>query len=147
MNRQQLLSQLIANFQNLYRGMLHKSDSHQDGIPFGQKAALLSVSLYGTANVKQIAKTLHITSGAATQHVEALVKEGLVQRAVDPHDRRNVIITVSAKGKVLTRQLEQRRLEMMEELFSDITDQELVAYNNIMSKVSQKINQENKNNV
>jgi DNA-binding MarR family transcriptional regulator len=140
MNRNQLLQQLMENLQSMYRGMQHKSDFLKEGIPFGQKAALFTITVHGATNVKQLASLLHVTSGAATQHVEALVQEGLVERTTDANDRRNVIIVLSAKGKSLMKKLEQNRLTMLEALFSDITDQELTAYVNVMEKVNHKLN-------
>ncbi len=142
MNRKELLRQLMENYQSMYRGILHKSSSQKDDIPFGQKAALFTIAIHKTTNIKQLAHNLHLTSGAATQHVEALVKEGLAERIPDLKDRRNVVILLSAKGKVLIKKLERRRMTIFEELFNDITDQELAAYNRVMEKVSHKIEQQ-----
>lgn len=139
MDRQQLLHQLIQNLQGLYRGMHHASDFQKDSIPFGQKAALFTIASHKTINVKQLANILHITSGAATQHIESLVKVGLVEREIDPNDRRNVIIKLSAHGKSLIQKLEKSRMKMLEELFSDITDKELKAYIDVMEKVNLKL--------
>jgi len=123
----------------MYRGMHHKSDFLKEGIPFGQKTALFTIALHDAINVKQLANILHITSGAATQQVEALVQESLVERTTDTSDRRNVIIVLSAKGKSLMKKLEQNRLAMLEDLFSDVTDQELAAYIGVMEKVNNKL--------
>ncbi len=141
MDRKSLLQQLIENLQNIYREMQHTSDYQKYGIPFGQKAALFTVAIHRSINVKQLAAILHVTSGAATQHVDALVKERLVARSTDAHDRRTVTIVLSGKGKRLIKKLEQNRMATVKTLFADVTDDELMAYNRIMEKVNQHINQ------
>ncbi|MBO7298507.1 MAG: MarR family transcriptional regulator [Kiritimatiellae bacterium] len=49
--------------------------------------------------LKDIAKSVKVTPGAASQMVDFLVKKGYVDRKQNEHDRRAVIITLSEKGK------------------------------------------------
>lgn len=90
-------------------------------------------------NVKQLACALHVTSGAATQHIEALSQEGFVVRSQDKDDRRNVIITLTPKGREVSDKLQTDRLERLRILFCDVTDDELEIYDAIMDKIAAKI--------
>ena len=51
--------------------------------------------------LKDIAKSVKVTPGAASQMVDFLVKKGYVDRKQNEHDRRAVIITLSEKVKKL----------------------------------------------
>jgi DNA-binding MarR family transcriptional regulator len=136
MNRKETLQELIVSFQSMHRGMVHRGSSIKDSIPFGQKAALFTIAMHKTINIKSLASLLHVTPGAATQHVEALVQEGLVERNTDTIDRRNVTITLSKKGSKLAQKFRKHRFEMMEKLFSEISDQELQTYLDITKKIT-----------
>ena len=146
MNRDDLFNQLIDSFHGVQRGVLRSSDYQKEGIPFGQKAALLTIAVNKTINVKQLAEELHVTSGAATQHVEALVHEGLVVREIDENDRRNVVITLSNDGNKLLVKLRKNRVEKMKVLFSEVSDDELEIFINVMSKVTKCIKQKEEEN-
>lgn len=139
MNRKELLQQIAENMQGIYRGMGQRYDHSKGSIPHGQKAALFSIALSENINVKQLAEILHVTSGAATQHIEALFTEGFVERLTDPSDRRNVIVTLSPKGKELIKKLKLKRITMMDDLFQEVKDDELQAFCNVMKKVNEKI--------
>lgn len=137
MNRQLYFSQIITNFKSLKQSLMGQHDFKKDGIPYGQKDALFVIALHDRLNVKQLANFLHITSGAATQHVEALLQEDLVKRQQDPADRRNVIISLSSNGQRLFSKMQKARLAKFEKLFASVTDEELMIYSRVMEKVIQ----------
>jgi DNA-binding MarR family transcriptional regulator len=47
---------------------------------------------------------LVLTSGAMTHRVDALERDGLVERVGDPRDRRSTLVALTAKGKTVTDQ-------------------------------------------
>ena len=145
--RQQLFQDLVENFMGMYKGILRQHTS-AEVLPYGQKAALFTVAKHETLNVKELACILCVTSGAVTQHVEALVQAGLVVREADPDDRRIVTLKLTEAGKKLISKLKQQRLKMMEELFVDVGDAEIAAFVNIAGRISRKIqNKEETKNV
>ncbi len=138
-NRKDLSRKLLESFQGIYKVMLQRPPSAISTIPFGQKAALISVAIHKTISVKQLAAALHVTSGAATQHIEALVQAGLVIRNPDPNDRRTVRIKLSGKGMELIKKLERERLTLMETISSDISDEELEIFVRTAGKINDKL--------
>jgi DNA-binding MarR family transcriptional regulator len=54
--------------------------------------------------VSEISKLLHVTSPTVTQLLKGLEASGLIERNIDPADRRAVGITLTEKGKMVTQQ-------------------------------------------
>ena len=54
--------------------------------------------------VSQISKLLQVTPPTVTQLLKGLEANGLIERHIDPLDRRAVGITLSEKGEMVTRQ-------------------------------------------
>jgi DNA-binding MarR family transcriptional regulator len=136
--RQELFDQLTLSTQML-KSILHARSQTHEAIPHGQRAALLCVASCKSSNVKELARMLGVTSGAATQHIESLVQDELVTRTTDPDDRRNVIVQLSDNGRKLLKRLEQERNALMAELFESIDDNELAGFVAIVTKMSQNI--------
>ncbi|HLZ57723.1 MAG TPA: MarR family transcriptional regulator [Ktedonosporobacter sp.] len=54
--------------------------------------------------VSDISRLLHVTSPTVTQLLKGLEANGLVERHIDPTDRRSVGITLTRKGEQVTQQ-------------------------------------------
>ena len=52
--------------------------------------------------VSEISKLLHVTSPTITQLLKGLEATGLIERHIDPTDRRAVGITLTKKGEMVT---------------------------------------------
>lgn len=139
MDRKKLLNDLIANFQCVNRSILRNKESINGPLPFGQKSVLFAINVEGVSSIKTIANSLQITSGAATQHVEALHSQGLVERETDPTDRRSVNVKLSDSGEKMLNELHQERLKKVHELFSEISDSEISVFNKVLKNVNNKI--------
>ncbi len=140
MERDKLLEQIAENFVSVFRSMADRTEHHPLGkLPYGQKAALFWIARNKKSNVKQLASCLQITSGAVTQHVEALFTEGYVERLTDPEDRRNVVIVLTPKGETLIQKLLELRHTKMTELFKDTSHEELQTFNAVLEKINNKL--------
>src|SRR6266540_496892 len=53
--------------------------------------------------VSEISKQLHVTSPTITQLLKGLEMNGLIERSIDPTDRRSVGIKLTEKGEMVTR--------------------------------------------
>ena len=62
-----------------------------------------------------LARETDLSSGAMTNRIDRLEKRGLVRRKPDPHDRRGVNVSLTAKGRKLIDKAIQHRLESAKE--------------------------------
>jgi DNA-binding MarR family transcriptional regulator len=71
----------------------------QQGLSLPQVNALMYIFHAGECQVSDIGTLAEVSDAAASQLVERLVQQGLVDRREDPADRRNKQVTLSDKGK------------------------------------------------
>ena len=71
-------------------------------------------------NNTQISERMNLSPSRLTRIIDGLVKKGYMQRAIDPADRRNMIVTLSRRGKILTNKLNRAFVEVHEEILQDI---------------------------
>jgi DNA-binding MarR family transcriptional regulator len=72
--------------------------SRESGLSMSQLGALVYVHRAGSSGVTDLGDHLGVTSAAASQMLERLVKQELIQRSVDPNDRRVKQIVLTDKG-------------------------------------------------
>ena len=133
--RRQIFESMADDFQSVYKSLLKQKQAHLNDVPYGQRTALFNIALHERLQIKQLAELLQITSGAATQHAEALVQSGYIERMQDPSDRRVVHLTLSKEGKKRLHKLKKQRMERMMELFADVGDDELQEFVKTIKKI------------
>jgi DNA-binding MarR family transcriptional regulator len=137
MKRAELLSRLEHNMLVIGRGMHEEQLGHSKSSP-AQNHVLMIMCMQGEMGIKQLAEFLNVTSGAATQHVDALEKAGLVDREVNTSNRREVVIKVTDKGKRAFQEIRAEKTKALSKLFGDLNDGELKTLVDLIEKVSQK---------
>ncbi len=138
MNREALLNRLEDSMFAISKGM-HDDTLHYSGCSPAQNHALIVVGMQtGDVGIKQLARILCVTSGAATQHVDALEKAGLLIREMNLQNRREVILKMTEKGWDIYRELRHAKTKILNEIFTELSDLELDTLVQLVEKVSQK---------
>ena len=107
-------AQAVATAQKLFRSFMQfsKAQWHQRSIAGctpSEIRVLFSIKKgvkpdATDIKVSEISKLLHVTSPTVTQLLKGLEASGLIERNIDPADRRAVGITLTEKGKMVTQQ-------------------------------------------
>ena len=74
--------------------------------------------------MSNIAKKLRITTGTLTTNINRLVEKKLVNRFVDPNDRRRIILELTDASKEILKIHDKFHDEMIESLFQDLPIEE-----------------------
>ena len=90
-----------------------------------QVRALFALLREGESRMGTLASQLGISLSSATGLVDRLVEKQLVERWVDPGDRRSVIVRLAAEGQDLVERLLYLRRSEWEERLSVLTDPEV----------------------
>src|SRR3989344_6557193 len=139
--RKQKVEELIRNFQPLRHAMALPTTQYE-GIPritSSQWGVLMFVEQFGESTVKDVAKSLCITSSAATQLIDKLVTSGYVVREMHTQDRRAVTLTLSKKTKIRVNKMKKEVLQKFLKFFEVLNDKELDQYILLNKKIVERL--------
>ena len=91
------------------------------GQPLSHLEALRCVAEKGSPSLKDVATQLRITPPSASVLVEALVKKGLVVRAVSPADRRTTRLGLTPQAHRLFASLHKRKISIFKKMLSQLS--------------------------
>lgn len=117
--------------------MRHLSDEMQ--ITHPQWIVLHHVRKSGMINIKDLANLLGITSSAATQIVDGLVKKELLLRKRNEEDRRILNIELSGKAISKFNSIKSTSFNALSALFDVLDDGELRDYRDLNNKIASRI--------
>ncbi|HEY0752457.1 MAG TPA: MarR family transcriptional regulator [Ktedonobacteraceae bacterium] len=78
----------------------------------------------GEMKVSSISKLLLVTSPSVTQLLKSLESNGLIERRIDPLDRRSVGVRLTKKGEDVTRQAQQALVTSLQGLIEYLGEEE-----------------------
>lgn len=134
---------------NLFRmsSLLHRViDSHFkhqkfDRITIRQIRIIEEVFYVGDRGIrlKDLAGRLGITSSAASQMVESLVKSEILERVTSDADRREILITVSKSIRECYAREKEYLESMLAELLDDTSQDEIASFSSVAGKIVQRL--------
>jgi DNA-binding MarR family transcriptional regulator len=104
----------------------------QQGLSMPQINALMYIFHAGECQVSDIGTLADVSNAAASQLVERLVQQGLVDRREDPGDRRNKRLSLSGKGKELFHESVMENQFLMEIVAKLTPEERQVVHNAFM---------------
>lgn len=111
---------LVRNFELLYR----RTDIHDD-LDRAEYLMLRVLAENGSQDINTLAASLGLDPSTAGRQVSALSRQGLVERAPAPADRRRCIITPTAAGLRRMDTVRVRRAASLADLLGDWSEGEL----------------------
>jgi len=136
-NRKKMVEEILQDFQSLKRKMVKDGQFSfpKFHITPAQWHVLFIVKNHDGISLKEIARTLEITSSAATQLVDGLVESGFVIRENDTVDRRSLKIKLSKKHEKLVQEMRTKGMERISLLFSALNDEEISTFYKLFKKM------------
>jgi len=141
LNRKEQIAGFIENFHAIYQAMVKGVPSilNELNITYTQMLILSFVKENEGISLKKLAATMGISSSAATQQVNILVKRGCLVREESNIDRRLVNIHLSGETEQQIEVIKARFLEQLYTFFTGITDEELALCSKLHSRIADKI--------
>ncbi len=78
---------------------LYDSALEPCGLRSTQRTILIQIARSGTPPLGALAETLVMDRGALTHNLKPLARDGFVKISVDPQDRRNRLVALTAQGR------------------------------------------------
>jgi DNA-binding MarR family transcriptional regulator len=109
------------------------------GLSSQKHAILMAISyIQGPATVSGVANWIDRTPNGVSMIVDRMVKDDLVQRVSDLPDRRAVRLVITKKGKAIFKQATMLGWELIQEVLSGLSDEEISTLNSLFDKVRGK---------
>ncbi len=141
MDRKRTIEEILGNMRSIRHMMdtTFRPFSADHDFTYAQMVILHIVKYHPGIGIKELAASLGITSSAATQQVDSLVRKGYLVREGNAADRRSLNLRVSADMDNRIEQMKTAFLEKMTGHFSVLSDDELAAYAELNRKIANKI--------
>jgi DNA-binding MarR family transcriptional regulator len=119
------------------RGHHHQAGGHhhQTGGHHGQLRILSILNEENTMSQKDLMEVLQVRSASLSELLSKIESNGYITRTKDEDDKRNVIITITEKGKTVISENEQQWHNEAEKLFAALNEEE----QNTLSKLLHKL--------
>ena len=88
-------------------------------------------------SIKRLAHDLDVTPAAASQAVDRLVADGLLDRSPAPADRRAVIVTISKKGRQFLDEIKAEANALLGDIYREtgLTPEEAATFGDVLSRI------------
>ena len=107
----------------------------QHDLSMAQYGTLMRIFHQGRCAVTQVGSHLGITNAAASQMVEKLVQQGLLERTEAEHDRRMKQLSLTEKGRDLVRRTYEARLGWLDQLAGALPPERRAAAAELMAEM------------
>jgi DNA-binding MarR family transcriptional regulator len=100
------------DFGRLFRRLVRAAERFEGAamaaakMPRAQGRALLAIASMARPSMAMLARELDLAPSTATRLLDPLAHRGLVEREVDREDRRVVVVTLTANGRRIAREIE-----------------------------------------
>jgi DNA-binding MarR family transcriptional regulator len=123
-------SQAKSVADRLHSGAIHllrrvRRQDEATGLTAARASALSVIVFGGPLPLGDLARAEQVSAPTMSRLIQGLVRDGLVQREVDPKDRRIVRLRATSKGARLLQQGRQRRVAALAEVLSSLSPREL----------------------
>ncbi len=143
----QQVDPFVVTLQRWMEVSMHRSIRHflcyarENGLSMSQLGALFHIHRSGSSGITDLGDDLGVTSSAASQMLERLVKQGMILRSEDPSDRRVKQVSLAHKGlEVLRGSIRAHQgwlVDLSETLSASEKEAAIAALNTLIDRANQ----------
>jgi DNA-binding MarR family transcriptional regulator len=134
---------ILSEFVAMNEKIMHKcrTQFHSQAKEFLTDMTLLQlqgcmvIAESGQIKMSDFAKILNLKTSGATQLIDKLVENKIVERIQDKKDRRTVLISLTNKTKLKMIKIKKIQSSILESVFSPLTESELNILNSLFQKI------------
>jgi DNA-binding MarR family transcriptional regulator len=109
------------------RRLRQEAAAETSGLTPTSVAALATIERHGPLTPSEIADIERVKRPTITRTLGCLEREGLIDRAPDPTDRRSALVSVNGAGRERLRRLRRRKNAYLARRMRDLSDEEVEA--------------------
>jgi len=107
------------------RRLRQEAAAETSGLTPTSVAALATIERHGPLTPSEIAAIERVNRPTITRTLGCLEREGLIDRAPDPDDRRSALVSVNGAGRERLRRLRKRKNAYLARRMRDLSDEEV----------------------
>ena len=109
------------------------------GVTQTQFLVLVAIRSYGRCRMGTLARSLHVSMPTVSGIVSRLVGSGHLRRVPQTEDRRQVVVELTAKGRVFFQAFEQVVRRRWEEVLQSLEAGEVAAFYHVITKLRERL--------
>ena len=106
-----------------------------------QFLVLVAIHSKERAPMNVLASNMKVSMPTISGIVDRLVRAGFLRRVEDPHDRRQVVVELTSKGRALIAQFQTAISQRWQEVLLALFSQELEAFYQVVAKLTEGLRQ------
>lgn len=118
-----------------------------EGLTISEIHAIHAIGLHGESPMNAVASRLDVTLATCTVSVGKLVDKGFAQRTRSQADRRQVLVSLTKRGREAYRVHELFHKQMVDAAFVDLTSEEEAVFVRSMGKIKAFFDEQSANRV
>ncbi len=107
------------------RRLRQEAAAETSGLTPTSVAALATIERHGPMTPSEIADIERVKRPTITRTLACLEREGLIDRAPDPDDRRSALVSINGAGRERLRRLRKRKNAYLARRMRDLTEEEV----------------------
>ncbi|MBI2174777.1 MAG: MarR family transcriptional regulator [Candidatus Omnitrophica bacterium] len=111
----------------------------KQGVTQTQFLLLSAIRAFGHCTMGRLSDSMGVSPPTASGIVERLVKAGYLKRTLDPTDRRQVVVTLTANGHRFFQEFEGVIRKRWEQVLRSLDPNELAAFHDVITKLYQRL--------
>ena len=138
-------SDIVTAFHRLHATVMCRVFPHMARFLKGQELSfqhfvvMFKIRLAGPQSIAALANEVELTQTAASRMIDRLVKAGLLDRTENPVDRRQKLITLTERGRVLLAELPAITMKSYDDLLSSVPHDLIARLRGPMEEVTDRL--------
>ncbi len=112
--------------------------AHESGLSWAQMAVLMHLHYRGPREVMACGELLQLSPAGASQMIERMVQQGLVQRSESPDDRRVRLVHLTETGRQVMDEIIQAQQGWLEQLLALLTGEQRAAVSQALRTLTEQ---------
>lgn len=122
----------------------HANELYKEKITLPQLLILNFLNEEHESRMTDLANFMRVSTADMTGIIDRLIRYGYVLRGYEPKDRRIIKIRLSSKGRELIKRINQKRRQMVINIFGKLSESQRKAYLEILMRIKDILTKEKK---
>jgi len=106
------------------------------GVSPGEAHLLSYLKSYAPCSIAEILRVFGHKPSTMTSMLERLAEQGLIDRDIDPDDRRSILVSLTAKGRRLAARINDAVRDLEDRIASHVNQREMAGFQAVMAAVA-----------